>query len=231
MRLLVVEDEPLIAEYLVDMCRQILKTKIRNVHIANDCESAHEWLHEHVVDLCFLDLNLNGENGFSLLQSAVANSFQTIIVSAYADQAITAFEFGVLDFIAKPFTEDRLRKAIDRFTDNQSRSHTNPRVLPVRVDEKIKLIEIKKISYIKAADDYVQVFYHSRGSELVDKPLYRLQQILPEEFIRIHRSYIVNRNEILAFGHDKNGTYFVELENKRLPLSRTRYKFLRNLLS
>ena len=72
------------------------------------------FIKEQSIDLLFLDLNLNREDGYELLEEVAAESFHTIIVSAYKDRAIRAFEYGVLDFVAKPYTEERLSLAIQR---------------------------------------------------------------------------------------------------------------------
>ena len=72
------------------------------------------FIENNSLDLVLLDLNLNGDNGFDLLTTAVSESFHTIVISAYKDQAITAFEYGILDFVPKPFNRDRLEQAFDR---------------------------------------------------------------------------------------------------------------------
>ena len=71
-------------------------------------ESAFAYLKDHQIDLLLLDLNLDGGNGFDILKYTVSQSFHTIIISAYTDQAITAFQYGVLDFIPKPFRDEEL---------------------------------------------------------------------------------------------------------------------------
>ena len=92
----------------------------------------------HSIDLLLLDLNLHGKSGFLALENAVAGSFQTIIVSAYADQAITAYEYGVLDFVNKPFSRARLEKALNRFLNSDYIPVNQTRYLSIRKNAGIK---------------------------------------------------------------------------------------------
>ena len=98
MRVLIVEDEPLLAGRLDRFCREILNTRLESIRIANRFDEAGATLADSAVDLLLLDLNLHGEDGMALLESSVAGSFHTIIVSANTEHALRAFEYGVLDF-------------------------------------------------------------------------------------------------------------------------------------
>src|SRR5690606_35785413 len=114
MNVLIVEDESRIARRIERMTCDILGNALQSITHINTLHEALKFIENSSLDIVLLDLNLNGDNGFDLLTTAVSGSFHTIIVSAYKDQAITAFEYGVLDFVPKPFNRDRLEQAFNR---------------------------------------------------------------------------------------------------------------------
>ena len=108
MNILIVEDESRIAKRIERMTRDIFGDTLQSLKHINTLHEALPFIENNSLDLVLLDLNLNGDNGFDLLTTAVSKSFHTIVISAYRDQAITAFEYGVLDFVPKPFNRERL---------------------------------------------------------------------------------------------------------------------------
>ncbi|HKR63153.1 MAG TPA: LytTR family DNA-binding domain-containing protein, partial [Thermoanaerobaculia bacterium] len=137
-----------------------------------------------------LDLNLNGSDGFSLLEEAVAAPFQTVVVSAHHEQALRAFEYGVADFVAKPWTEERLRIAIHRATGRDPRHRANR--LVVRKGRELRTISTSDIVFIRGADDYAELHLADGTMHLHEKTLAALESMLPGDFARVHRSYIAN---------------------------------------
>ncbi len=232
MKILIVEDEKPIAKYIEKLCYNILKNNIQSVYLYYTLDNASKFLFENQIDICLLDLNLNGENGYELLKLAVSGSFHTIIISAYTDQAVEAFKYGVLDFIPKPFNEDRLKLAFDRYFDRIKRKELNTKYLSIYRYGKNDIISIDHIEFFKAADIYVQVHFKNGKTEILNKTMDRLEQILPSRFIRIHRSYLVDIKEIKSYGHHTGGTYHVIMKSRQsLPLSRQKYKELHKIFS
>ena len=230
MKILIVEDEHPTAEYTMQLCRDILQNELNSITMVHDLGEALEYVEKHAVDLCLLDLNLHGENGYKLLQTAAAQSFHTVIISAYADQALEAFQYGVLDFIVKPFGKRRLLEVLDRVKEHTRQQGDEIKYLSVRVDEKYKLVEIETIMYMKSVGPYVELHLKNGEMELLLKTMNRLEQILPAYFFRTHRSYFVNLNEIESFCHIGGGKYELSLkEGTVLPLSRSKYKSLYDL--
>ncbi len=228
MKILIVEDEPLISEYIEELCHSILGNKIHSIRTIHTIEEAFYYLAEHTIDLCMLDLNLNGENGYDILKKAVSGAFHTIVISAYKNQAVYAFEYGVLDFIPKPFDEERLKQAFQIYFDRSKRNQLSTKCIAVKDGSKVKIIQVNQVQYFKAIDNYVEVVLKIGKKELVDKPLYRLIQILPSNFLQIHRSYIIDINQVASFGHSGGGLYQVKLQNSEsLPLSREKYRELK----
>jgi DNA-binding LytR/AlgR family response regulator len=231
LHIIIVEDEPPIAEEIEDCCRSILGNQITHLKVFYTLEEATSYLDKNSIDLCLLDLNLHGRNGYEVLKYAVSGAFQTIVISAYTDQAIEAFEYGVIDFVPKPFSENRLKKAFDRFLGNSSDRNQNIKYIVARRQGKYYLIYLRDVSYFKAEGYVVEVFLKSGQTELIDKSLAQLEQILPENFIRIHRSYIVDLQDVISYHHDKGGVYNITLKDETvLPLGRKYNRVLRGLL-
>jgi two-component system response regulator LytT len=221
-RILIVEDEPPIAEDIERSVRAILRDRVKAVEICWTLDKAINRLEGGRFDLCLLDLNLSGESGFALLRQAVSRPFPTIIVSAHTEQALRAFEFGVLDFVPKPFTRERLRKALDRcFERRPPDPDFAARTLVARRGRENILVPTAEVEFFKAVRYLVEAHLEDGRQILLDKPLERLEQILPSRFIRIHRSYLVDRNRIESFAHRGGGRYAVRLKGGvELPLSR-----------
>jgi DNA-binding LytR/AlgR family response regulator len=177
------------------------------------------------LDLVLLDLNLNGDNGFDLLKTAVSESFHTIVISANKEQAITAFEYGVLDFVPKPFNRDRLGQAFNRAITKEKTQTNTIKFLAIKKRGRIQLIPIEDLLYIKGAGVYTELFLANGKKELHDKSLEKLEQLLSPTFERIHKSYLVKLSEISGVIVESGSKYMAELKNGILiPIGRTKYK-------
>jgi two-component system response regulator LytT len=230
MRILIVEDEKVAARGLQRMVEGILGKEIAWIGWEASLDASRFVLAEKPVDVLFLDLNLNGENGFDLLHGAVAGSFHTIVVSANDDQALRAFEYGVLDFVPKPVAEDRLRKAIGRIKD-ANYSGKQAKFLPIRKPKGVALIRLEDVSYFRGDGNYVEIRLKSGVSEYHRQTLDSLAKVLPPQFSRIHRSYIVDRRDVRQVVSHGGGMYEVELHGgAKLPLSRTHHKDFKNVV-
>ena len=232
LRILIVEDEPPVARYIERCCRSILKGKIQALDIHHSLRDAVSYIFQKPIDLCLLDLNLKGENGYELLRSAVSGAFHTIIISAHTDQAIEAFKYGVLDFVPKPFEEEDLRSALDRYLDRVVGSRNiATQYLSTRKGKSNVVFPVAEVLYFKAADVYVEAHLQDGKIELLSKSMDRLEQILPSRFFRIHRSYFVKISQIQSYTPVKEGACQVFLKNGDvLPLSRRRRKDLHRLM-
>lgn len=227
MKILIIEDERPIALYIERLCKALIGDQIKSTHICFTLAQAKTYLAENLVDLCLLDLNLNGKDGYDLLKLAVSEAFHTIIISANIDKAIKAFRYDVVDFIPKPFDEERLQHAFDRYFNRLRQKEIVTRCIAVRKGKKNILIELEKIIYFKAAGIYVDAHLKNGQVEILDKTMEHLRKILPSRFVRIHRSYFVALDQIQRYGHVGGGNYQVVTKNgDRLPVSRQKYKEL-----
>lgn len=231
MKIVIVEDEALVARRIERMTKEILGKKITSLTTKKSFQQASEYLFSHPADLLLLDLNLHGKDGFLLLNQAVSGAFHTIVITANTDRAMEAFELGVLDFIAKPFTHERLTKAFERFENVELRSVFPSQYLSIRKSNKLLLIPIQDIIYIKGAGIYSELHMDKGRTEFHDKTLNRLEKILPSHYVRVHKSYIVNIQLVEFIRNNGSGSYEVILTHgESLPVGRTKYKELKNIL-
>jgi DNA-binding LytR/AlgR family response regulator len=191
MRIAIVEDEAVVARRLERMVRAVLDC---SVEVAPTLHGALDLIRSRPIDLLFLDLNLGGRDGFRLLEEAAASQFQTVVVSAHHEQALRAFEYGVTDFVAKPWSEERLRLAIERVAARapQSRAQT----LVVRKGRELRTIAVRDVLFAQGADDYAELHLVDGSVHLHEKSLSALEAFLPAAFVRVHRSYIANMQRV-----------------------------------
>jgi len=228
MKVLIIEDESRIAKRIAAMVERLMGNQLSSITVHDSLETAKIYLTGNKIDLLLLDLNLNGEDGFTLLKEMVAERFHTIIISADKEKAITAFEYGVLDFIGKPFDEARVAAALARLTSVQESQQL--KFLAAKNKGTVELIPIHEIMYIKGADIYTEIHLNGNQTILHSKSLDNLTQLLPIDFIRIHKSYLVPKAHFGKITVQAGGRYQMELKNgEKLPIGRTRYEEVKKL--
>jgi DNA-binding LytR/AlgR family response regulator len=234
MHVLIVEDEPMVARRLRRFTESILEEILEEdvcIDAAEQLEAARDTFFEEDIDALLLDLNLRGEDGFDLLKTSVSGSFHTIVVSAYTDRAIEAFELGVLDFVGKPFGRERLAEAFRRIKAPETRSAPPAKRLAVRKGGDVVLIDVGQVRRVQAAGSYSELILTGGTTELHDKPLSRLTALLPEDFFRIHRSHVARLSMIDRLRAHEGSRYDIRLnDGTTLPVGRTRVDTLRERL-
>ena len=231
MRILIIEDYPAIARSLERELRRILGDRLEFVEIVSDLAGARAALDSAPADLLFLDLNLGGTDGFEVLGWATAAGAHTIVVSANTHRALEAFEHGVLDFVPKPVDPARLRQALERYAGRGERQ-TPARWLSIRSPQGYDLVALEQVRRIQAAGKYSEIYLVEDRSRIHDKTLERLEAVLPDRFLRVHRSHIVNLDFARRLSVRPGGQYRLELDDgESVPVGRTRYAELRERLS
>lgn len=230
-KILSIEDEPVITARLERFVRIYFADYDLHWNHEDNLEQAHQFLINKQPDIILLDLNLYGQDGFELLKKSVSYAAHTIIVSAYIEKAIDAYEMGVIDFVAKPFTRKRLFKAFDRVLTDQKSEFTKLKYLSFRAGQSTEVIDVKDILFIKAADKYADVITFGGEVKFHDKSLGALCKILPDYFVRVHKSFIVPMTNVLAVNSREGSRYDLTLRTgEQLPVGRTRVDHVRNLL-
>jgi len=220
-----VEDEPLAAEVLQDYIRQVPFLKLAGC--CSDAFFAMESLQKFDIDLMFLDIHLPRMKGLDLI-NVLKKPPKVIITTAYQEYALQGYEFNVIDYLLKPIEFSRFLKAVNKI------EQTKETVLPARaaaspgerthiffnVGKKKVKIFLDEILYIESMKEYIRVTTKNK-SLLTKFKLSQVDELLSvNNFLRIHRSYIVAKDKIEAFS-----TTEVELGGKRLPIGRS-YKEL-----
>ena len=230
MRILIVEDERPTAEDIQLLVKQILKNEITSIHIETTLDNALAYLNEKQIDVLLLDLNLNAKDGFQILKQVVSQSFHTIVISANINRAIEAFEYGVLDFIPKPYNTERLTAAFQRLKSSHAVDGHAIKYLSIKKGFEIRVVPIEEIRYFKSSNIYVELHLKDEHVLVYDKPLKHLVPLLPSNYYRIHKSYIVNIESIETIQTLGAGKYRVVLKSGDcLPVSRKKIDLLKNI--
>lgn len=227
---LVVEDEPLAAEILVDYISQVPFLELRSV--CSDAIYAMEILQTEKIDLIFLDIHLPKLKGMDFLES-LKSPPSVIITSAYKDYALQAFDVGVIDYLLKPIRFNRFLKAVGKM--NQAgRAHSGEPVAVAaserrhvyfNVGKKRVKIYIDEILYIESLREYVRITTPEK-SILVKYHIAEMEELLSKDnFLRIHRSFIVSKSRITAFTAAE-----VEIGGKQIPIGRSYKEVVISLL-
>ncbi len=199
-------------------------------------------------DLIFLDIQMPKLTGFELLE-VLEEKPQIIFTTAFDEYAIKAFEVNAVDYLLKPFSEkrfdDALEKAITRIrgggdlteeiqklTDGEVEGSPVLNRIVIRKGNAISFVPVKNILYMSAEDDYVMI-YHSGGKALKEQTMKYYERKLPaDQFVRIHRSYLVSIEFISSIEPYGKETYVAITKNgERLPVSRSGYTKLRERIS
>jgi DNA-binding LytR/AlgR family response regulator len=222
---IIVEDEPLSAEILTDYIKQVPFLELKSVCV--DAIYAMEILQKEKIDLIFLDIHLPRIKGLEFLES-LRNPPPVIIVSAYKEYALEGFELNVIDYLLKPVRFSRFLKSVNKLHQQQA----GP-LLPVTpaltgertyfffpVGKKKVKVFLDEVLYIESLREYVRIT--TREKNILTKfQLSRIEELLSQNnFLRIHRSFIVAKDKISAFT-----TADVEINNKQIPIGRS-YKEL-----
>lgn len=230
MKILIIEDESRIAGRIERMTSAYFGP-LSEIIKCDNTKAGITYLQTNAVDLLLLDLNLNGESGFDVLQTVASGSYHTIIISAYTDKAITAFRYGVIDFVPKPFDEDRLHQAFSRLTQKQVPRETYIEYLGVGRAGSTQFIDVGQLRYIKGSGIYTELHLEDGGTPLCNKSLEQLMQLLPPGFVRTHKSYIVPVRNMLRLEVSSGSRYILQLRSgQSLPVGRTRLQFLKTHL-
>lgn len=220
MRLVIAEDEAVVARRLARMTRESLGSA--EIELAATFDAALALVRRRRFDVLLLDLNLGGRDGFRLLEEAAAGPFQTIVVSAHHDQALRAFEYGVVDFVAKPWTAERLGRALARAAGREPASGGGARRLTVRAGRELRGVPVAEIVRVRGADDYSELHLADGSVHLHEKSLAALAAILPPSFARVHRSWIVDLARARALRRAPGGRLLLVLtEGPETPVGRT----------
>lgn len=231
MKVLIVDDEPLARDelhYLVEQSPQVT-----TIFEADGVASAQQVIDREHPDLMFLDIQLTEGSGMALAERLKAQPHHPYIVfaTAYDQYALDAFRADAVDYLLKPFSQQRVDDAIERVSrligprnsaPVQQSQWTNPR-LSLTSDERTIVLQKETILYIQAQSGGTTVWVKD-GHQVVSKQALTrlLKQLDPDQFIRVHRSFAVNLNMVSELQPSFNHTYELTLKDgSKVPVSRS----------
>jgi DNA-binding LytR/AlgR family response regulator len=220
LRCIIADDEPI--------ARQILENYIQEIpylELVASCKNAFEVmevLEEKIIDLLFLDINMPKLSGLSLLKT-MQQKPKVIITTAYSEYAVEGFELSVTDYLLKPFSLERFLQAVLKC--QREEKVTNEAVL-VEKDETIKSIFVKSdkkiiklnfddINHVEAYGNYIKIF--TNKMVLAPQTLSDFLKKLPNNFLRIHKSFVINFNKLKLI----EGNQLVLQNELKLPIGKS----------
>lgn len=243
-KVLIIDDEPLarliVKEYL---------QKHPNIDLLQECNDGFEGIkaiQQHQPDLIFLDIQMPKINGFEMLE-LIEQPPAVIFTTAFDEYAIKAFESHAIDYLLKPFSQDRFDKAIQKCMEKglvvpgikvsepllEAAAQTPPQNqrIVVKNGSKIKIIPVEDVFYLEAADDYVKI-HTKEGAFLKNKTMNHFEQSLDKNlFVRTHRSCIVNIQQITRIDpYEKDNHIAILRSGGRVSVSKAGYAKLKQVL-
>ena len=250
-RALVVEDEPLARRMVADLLRR--DPEVENVVECGGAPDAQKALTHERVDIAFLDIEMPGSSGLELAQSFTPTGPVIVFVTAFGRYATDAFDVLAVDYVLKPFSDERFATAVGRaktrvrerrlaelatqlatVTEELKPAAAAERPayltrLSFRQDDHSVVVDVGDVVWIEAEDYYVLV--HTRhGRHMVRAPLASFEGRLdPQRFVRVHRAAIVNIHDVREV-HDAGGLLLVLSDGSHVPVSRARRRQVEPLI-
>ena len=243
-KIVIIDDEPLARSIVMEYLQ-----KYPQLELVAECGDGFEGLkaiQQHQPELIFLDIQMPKINGFEMLE-LIEQPPAVIFTTAFDEFAIKAFESHAIDYLLKPFNQERFDRAITKWTEqkNSARTETSTQDLletaslspsqsqrvVVKNGSKIKIIPVHDIFYLEAADDYVKI-HTQEGYFLKNKTMNHFEQVLDgQQFVRSHRSYIVNVQQITRIDpYEKDNHVAILRSGVKVPVSRGGYGKLKSVL-
>ena len=232
-----------------ELARELIKNYLKDfgdIRIIGECENGFEGIKaitELKPDLVFLDIQMPKINGFEMIE-LIKEPPEIIFITAHNDFAIKAFEMNAVDYLLKPYSQERLvsavQKAIERIRTGAgqggilTRLVSQPLAEPlerivVKSGTKIKVIPVDRIVYLEAEDDYIMI-YTDEGKHLKQGTMkYYEDHLDGSKFVRVHRSFIVRIDQVTQLEPYSKENYILKLKNgANLKVSRNGLKNLKD---
>lgn len=227
---IIVDDEPLARDVLVSHAKQIDQLEV--LAVCSNALEAFEHIQKGHVQLVFLDIKMPKLNGLELIES-VKNPPLVVFTTAYRDFAIRAFELDAIDYLLKPISLTRFLKTISKANKylhgqllelHSEESETSKTEVPVpleqeflyiKADRKVIKLNLNSVQYLESLNDKVIIHLTDREVVTTQRISYLAEKLPKQQFMRIHRSYIISLTKISAFNN-----IMVEIMGRELPIGR-----------
>ncbi len=220
-----VDDEPLALSVIQHYCNQIDTISLEKTFTQQTEAIKH--LHKFPVDVLFLDIQMPKQNGVDFFKNLDPKP-QVIFTTAYSEYAVEGFNVNATDYLLKPFTFERFLQAIEKAQHELQNNTPNldQDFLLIRADYKLNKIPYSEILYIEGLDDYIQIHLENKTKIVARFSMKSILEKLPQQqFIRIHRSYIIPIKNIKSVQSNS-----VTINDIELPIGATYKQFLSDFL-
>ncbi|MCM1311274.1 MAG: LytTR family DNA-binding domain-containing protein [Bacteroides sp.] len=201
-RCIAIDDEPMALSIICKYCERRGGVELETY---TSPRAGMQRILEARPDIVFLDIEMNGTSGIELARR-LPGGCALIFTTAFAQYAVDGFEVNAVDFLHKPYFYDRFHKAMDkaeqwlRMNDLLAISEAASRQLILKAEYKNVAVAIDNICYIESMDNYIRVHLADQTSVMSKMSLRSIEEMLPaDEFIRVHRSYVVPKSRIVRF--------------------------------
>lgn len=227
LKCVIIDDEPLAIELIKQYVEKFPSLEVTQTFL--NAIAGVEYLRSEETDLLFLDIQMPDITGLQLLRS-LNKPPMVIFTTAYSQFALNAFELDVLDYLLKPVEFDRFEKAVGKAFNYYKFKNGIANVITesiyVRSEYQMVKVELDKVEYIEALDDYIKIHFTDKSTVMTLMSLKKLQEKLTcDKFIRVHRSYLVNLSKIKTIVNRK-----IQLSHIEIPVGDTYTKQLNELL-
>ena len=220
----VIIDDDLVS---VKFLEQIISSKFSNivelVAIADSVDSGVQLIQEFEPDLIFLDIQMPEKNGFELFAQLNIINFDVIFITGSTDSAVNAFKVNAIDYLLKPINIQDLGRAINKVFQKHSNTNkilTNKKV-GISTSRGILFFDIKDIVFCEASSNYTIIYLKNLRNEIVSKTLKEVEAALVgNNFFRIHKSYLVNLDEISMYVKSDHGYVVMNEYTNMIPVSK-----------
>lgn len=231
MKALIVDNNKDCRELLIKLISENCPA-IRETAEAKTVPKAIKKIKSFLPDIIFLEVNIGKQTCFDILNEYDAIQAQIVLISDTDKYTLKAFDYGAVHYLLKPVLIHQLVVAVERciklISQNTPRKVDKSKAFYLNTTQQSYVIQYEDIAYIEADGSYSTIYYHNGNDIYTSKKLGHYDSILPEQFLRIHHSIIVNVNRIKEVNSQKS--MVVLTNNTALPVSRRRKPALKSLL-
>jgi len=219
LKALIVDDSPRELDTLKSLLNQNHKKDIHEIEVATTLDKAISLIDTSHYNLCFLEVELNKSNGFQLLPR-FSPATKVVLTAANAKHAIQAIKEQVFDFLLKPINPVELKSCISRYIKELLSAGIKNHYLHIKAQGETIPLLFDDIEYIQANGAYSIIHLGNEKKYTTSKTLKALEKLLSDDFIRIHKTYIANKQAIKSYKKNVLTTN----HNNQLPISRIGHK-------
>lgn len=225
---LIIDDEPPARLRL----KKMLASYTETFEIIGEAQNGEEAVAKIIAlkpDLLFLDIQMPEMNGFEVLKQ-LPYFPKVVFCTAFDEYALQAFESHCIDYLVKPLSKERFAKTVEKLKHlhgnksdldlsklidqlSQENKKSEATTIPVKVGDRVIFIRLDEVSYFKADEKYVEIVTKQAKSHILDSSLKRLEEKLPNYFIRVHKSYIINKNLLKEIRKHFNNRFILIMDD------------------